>query len=272
MNQPLWIVFGANGYIGAEFVAYLEKEACGQSVVAAPSRAILNQLWFSGQLESNPIWQAASELRVVILSGAGVVDSLDRDGFEFNSNGMPAAALHMSNVPKTRIFIAGSSFEYGLAGNSREFLDPLVSPLEPTEPYGISKKNGFDAIRKQIQDKANLYYGRIFQVWGGSEPTSRLIPTVLRNSRVGDITELTSGMAVRDFICVSQVCEQIYKTFESHESGARVFNICHGQEQTVENFCRDILDLNDLDQTLIKSKMGIDHPYHRLVGMPRISP
>ena len=272
MNQPLWIVFGAGGYIGGEFVTYLESLVGRKSVIPAPPGAISNHLWFSGELDSNPRWQRAPELRIVILAGAGVIGLLDKSGFEFNSTGIPAAVLHMSKVPRTRIFIAGSSFEYGLAGSSSEFLDPVFSPLEPTEPYGISKKSGFVAIRKEIESRENLYYGRLFQVWGGNEPMSRLVPSILRNSIAGDITELTSGMAVRDFISVRQVCEQIYNTFQAQESEMQVFNICHGQGQTVESFCRSILDLRDLDQNLIKSKREIEHPYHRLVGVPGTTP
>jgi nucleoside-diphosphate-sugar epimerase len=249
-------------------VDHITRRVGSGVIEIAPHNSILDRSWFDSQIEGNPQWREASELRIVVLNAAGVVGGLDQSGFHFNSTDAPQAVLYMSQNKKTRVFVAGTSFEYGLSGESTERLDPYDSPLRPSEDYGQSKKLGFDSLRRHIALQDNLAYGRIFQAWGGKEPPSRLIPTVLRNAEAGQVTELNSGLAVRDFISATQVCDQIYKFFGSPWMSRRIVNICIGEALSVEQFCKKLLVDLDLNSDFVKSNRRIEHPYTRLVGVP----
>lgn len=268
MTVAIWVIFGGAGYIGKHLTKELRKGNEESNVFLAPSLAISGETWFEGQLRFNPRWQEAKEIRVVILSAAGVLGPLSQEGFDFNATAVPMAALRMSLEPRARVFVAGSSFEYGTSGNRIESLDPVTTPLMPSEDYGKSKSLGFGKLLTAFESRGNLSYGRIFQVWGGLEPQSRLLPTLLENAKIGKSTILNSGDAVRDFISVSATAQQIVQHFQTDWLSRKVFNICFGYGTSVEDFCRNALIENGFDPDLVESGPKIDHPYRRLVGSP----
>jgi nucleoside-diphosphate-sugar epimerase len=207
-------------------------------------------------------------LNVVVLAGAGVTSKINEQGIEFNERWVPEIAASIGLLPNVRVLVTGSSFEYGTSGEVDNLLDPVSSLLRPTEAYGISKKNGFIALQRRMHHGLKIGYARIFQVWGGDEHPSRLAPMLLANAENGIATTLNSGGAVRDFVHVNEVSEQIIDYFLNVDFYPSVFNICSGVPTTVKTFSRAILNSHDFNSDLLLDASDSDsHSYRRLVGL-----
>lgn len=259
-----WLIIGGSGYLGRNLVRSIRRRF-PYDQITSPGRADLVE--FRAQ-PNKLLARLDGHLNVVILAGAGVTSKIDEHGIEFNERWVPEIAASIGLLPNVEVLVAGSSFEYGTSGEVDNLLDPVSSQLKPTEAYGISKKNGFLALQLKMHHGLKVGYARIFQVWGGDEHPSRLAPMLLANAANGIVTTLNSGGAVRDFVHVNEVTDQIIDYFLKVDFYPRVFNICSGVPTTVQMFSAVLLNSNNFNSgLLLETSDSGSHPYKRLVGL-----
>lgn len=118
----------------------------------------------------------------------------------------------------TKIVIAGSCFEYGSSANEFRQIPPSA-PLKPLLSYPISKAAASIAACGLAKDKhLDLQILRIFQAFGEGEKESRFWPSLKRAALSGDDFNMSSGMQIRDFINVSDICDEFLIALECKTS------------------------------------------------------
>jgi nucleoside-diphosphate-sugar epimerase len=146
--------------------------------------------------------------------------------------------------------VAGSCYEYGKSGERYDRI-PVDAPLEPVGSYSTSKAAASVAIIGLANThQANLFIGRIFQVFGEGETEGRFWPSLRKAALAGEDFPMTAGKQIRDFIPVEDVAARFLdevlqlsftnenpetKTQQS-ESVVRIANIGTGRPQTLREF------------------------------------
>lgn len=140
--------------------------------------------------------------------------------------------------------VAGSCFEYGKSGERFDFI-PTDAPLEPVGSYPTSKAAASVAIVGLANTHhANLFLGRIFQVYGEGEAEHRFWPSLRKAALCGGDFPMSAGEQVRDFIPVEDVARQFLEEASRFQpaqgpqnfSGVRIENIGTGNPTTLRDF------------------------------------
>jgi UDP-glucose 4-epimerase len=127
----------------------------------------------------------------------------------------------------------GSALEYGTAsGDLAE-----DGPATPTTLYGQTKLAGTMALQQVAASvRFRALTARLFTVYGAGEHEGRLLPSLLRCARTGELLNLTAGQQMRDFTYVGDVAEGLLRLGLSSESSARVVNLATGRLTKVRDF------------------------------------
>jgi nucleoside-diphosphate-sugar epimerase len=140
-----------------------------------------------------------------------------------------------------RFVVAGSCFEYGLAGERYDFI-PIDAPLEPTQSYPISKAAASVAWGGFARER-NVHVDilRVFQAYGEGEQEGRLWPMLRANALSGRDHLMTLGEQVRDFVPVEEVAKQfLFAVKSGAKSGFNIRHVGSGKSQTVAAFSQTV--------------------------------
>ncbi|MGQ0708798.1 MAG: NAD-dependent epimerase/dehydratase family protein [Rhodoferax sp.] len=121
----------------------------------------------------------------------------------------------------TRVLVAGTCFEYGLAAEGQEFVHPGTE-CRPTLSYPISKAAATaSCLGLARQLGLQLQVLRIFQVYGDGESPTRFWPSLRAAALSGQDFAMSEGVQVRDFVAVEEVASQFVRAlqFEGVEAG-----------------------------------------------------
>ena len=239
---------GGTGFIGSHFL----KESLERELeVIALKRSVDSQTKIP--LHRDPEW---------LIKPMSEVDTSDFEGVDV----LVHLAAHSANVPydslencvlanviePLRLFrkaqefgvskfvVAGSCFEYGNSGERYEFI-PTTAPLEATQTYPASKAMSSIAFYQfALENKVQLSYHRIFQVYGEGESDKRLWPSLKRAALNGEDFEMTAGEQVRDFVEVVDVAklllEAVSDISKSNDLTPLILNLGSGNPQTILEF------------------------------------
>ena len=144
-----------------------------------------------------------------------------------------------------RAVFAGSCFEYDLRHG---FCSEDLTPSVPSTFYGTCK----DSLRRAVLEfsgRAGLStaWGRIFYLYGPSEPRERLVPSVIISLLRGGKARCSHGRQVRDFLYVEDVAEAFVELLDSEARG--VINIGSGEPVTIRSLVGEIArQINMSDQ------------------------
>jgi nucleoside-diphosphate-sugar epimerase len=135
-----------------------------------------------------------------------------------------------------RMVVSGTCHEYGALANRKEAFS-ADAPLEPMTLYGASKAASFHLLSAYARSTAiELYYGRIFNVYGEGQYEKNFWPSLHSAAREGADFPMTSGEQVRDFIPVERVAEKLLDACTrpmGENSHILVENIGSGQPKTL---------------------------------------
>lgn len=142
----------------------------------------------------------------------------------------------------TKFVVAGSCFEYGKSGERYDFI-PVDAPLEPTQAYPASKALSSIAFYQfAIENKVQLSYHRIFQVFGEGELETRLWPSMRQAALNGEDFPMTEGEQVRDFIEATQVAQKFLEAtnniLHSTSTVPEYHNLGSGNPQSILEFSK----------------------------------
>ena len=270
------LVTGAGGQLGghaARLLAAGGKEVYG--TVRRPSGAASEQSrihWLTCNLNkpdevraavaaSNPSWV----LHTVGLAGTADMSEL----VEANVNALGHLIDALKGMPIRNLLVIGSSAEYAMS-NDR---DPIREdhPLAPTSPYGMSKLQQFELVRKASKSGLPVVYARPFNLIG---------PGVSLTTAVGDITKRlaeamqTGGNQVlevgdldkwRDYLDVRDAAAASVLLLERAAPGD-VFNICTGVPVSLTEVVDKLLSLAGGRVSLRNVERGPSQSY--VVGDP----
>lgn len=131
----------------------------------------------------------------------------------------------------------GSSSEYGF----KDFPPPETARLDPNSPYAITKAAATNLCQYTAQQtRMRIPTLRLYSVFGPYEEPTRLLPTVIRKGRTGELPPLVNPEVARDFIYVDDVCDAylICAATTTTEYGS-IYNVGTGIQTSV----RDVVEI-----------------------------
>lgn len=125
--------------------------------------------------------------------------------FDVNVNGTMAVMQYCYKAG-ARCILASSAAVYGPAVSNRLLHEGL--PLKPRTLYGISKMLAENICKYHAENfGSSIVALRIFNMYGAGQPSSFIIPYVMRHFARNKAIELKTPLAVRDFVSVKDVAE-----------------------------------------------------------------
>lgn len=225
------LVTGAGGFVGAHLCARLAADGwdvIGTSRPGSPAPHLLEVdltdraataeaargldpdavfLLAAGRAAATPAERAAT-LAVNASSGAWVVDAVG----------------HRCRA----VVQLGSSTEYAESSGPMD----EATPLRPRGFFGATKAAGSVLVAATAEAcgvRATVL--RAFQVYGPGDHPHRLVPTVLRAARTGDVLPMTAPGMRRDWVHVDDVVEACVRAAVAHElPPGQVINIGTGRQ------------------------------------------
>lgn len=203
--------------------------------------------------------------------GVNATESLE-DCLKFNL----LTTLNLCNIACdfgiAKYIFTGSCFEYGLSGNTNNFLDE-DSNLLPTGSYATSKVISYYALKEFFSNNsAVVAYLRLFQVYGESESGNRLFPSLLKAAQSGDDFEMSDGEQVRDFIHVSHVNNYLFRLVENFKlySNFNILNVCSGVPTSVKDFANYHWARVNAKGKILFGRKKRKNEFARIVGTTKI--
>lgn len=244
------LVTGSSGFIGSHIITL--GTACGFSVTALhrnscqrkPKTTMNNLKYLKKDIMDLAPHDFTNLDAVIHLAGSGVSPqrASNKDMTDTNVLAM-LRVLELAKSQKVcRIVIAGSSHEYGLSANDFRYIPPKA-PLMPITMYAATKAAGFSIAHAfAITEKLELFYGRLFNVYGTGQFKGNFWPSLVSAARSGRDFMMTSGRLVTDFSAVKDVAAQLlYACVRSDiEPGIPMIqNIGSGNIISLEEFARN---------------------------------
>ncbi|QNI86968.1 NAD(P)-dependent oxidoreductase [Synechococcus sp. ROS8604] len=138
-----------------------------------------------------------------------------------------------------RFIAAGTSHEYGATAELFSLIPPNAA-LEPLNAYGASKACSFQLLRAfAIQNKLELFYGRLFNVYGIGQFSGNFWPSLRHAALNKKDFPMTSGDQVTDFMSVSSAASHFIEACHRSDikSGSPlVVNIGSGDSMSLLQF------------------------------------
>jgi GDP-4-dehydro-6-deoxy-D-mannose reductase len=238
------LLTGASGFIGTRLIRHLSL--AGATIVSVGRRAPDAAAGGSTHLPVSELSAAAIRAAVggtridaiVHLAAAGVRPG-DRDAqllTQLNAI-LPAELPALGREIGARaIIIAGSNAEYARHDGPIE----ERCTLETVKLYGATKAaGGLLAVANGIAHAVPTVNLRLFNVFGPGEAAHRLLPSLVDALAAGVAVPLSTGLQVRDFVHVDDVCRAILMAIEGAIDGSVPsghYNVCTGHGHSVRDF------------------------------------
>lgn len=150
----------------------------------------------------------------------------------------------IKNFGIKNIFVLGSCYEYAL-------FEGAISEQDISQPktkYGLAKSCLYnELIELSHSNKINLIWGRLFYVYGSTQPERTLYGQLLRAIQLQAKTfTLSSKTKELDYLHVNDVVKIIYKLCLKNENVGAV-NIASGYPINLTKFVKKIFDKNKVD-------------------------
>lgn len=128
---------------------------------------------------------------------------------------------------------AGTQSEYGLNCKGSREKDELI----PNSHYAVSKTADYYLLKYYGKiEKLPVVHLRLYSVYGPWEEPTRLIPTLIKAARTGNLPKFVDVNISRDFVFVDDVVEAFIATAVKikDEIYGEVFNVASGKKTTIK--------------------------------------
>ncbi len=272
-----YLVTGACGFVGRNFVELLAKERPGSRIVGAGlGDCTLGAQGFEYRKTDLADFAAAAALVAdvrpdFIFHFAGAPGSSDwNDLLRANIQTTVAvleAALKLDKKPK--VFVVGSAAEYGAADAKELPLRETRAP-KPVTPYGISMAARTAIAAGYAQLGCNVTIGRLFNPLGrGVSETmapgsfARQVAEIANGKRQGPI--LVGNLeAKRDFVDIEDASRAFLAIAEKGRPG-EIYNVCSGKSHRLG----ELLELM-MKQTGVRAEIKTDPARIRKKEVPDV--
>lgn len=154
-------------------------------------------------------------------------------------------------VPNAKILIPGSAEEYGKVSEDKM---PIKRdyPLNPINPYGISKKVQEEIGLYYFQTYGlNIYFTRTFHYTGPGQPLGFVCSDLAKqvaDAENGKIKSIKVGnlKAKRDFTDIRDIVAAYWKVINKGQVG-EVYNVCSGKSVSIKEILNKLIKLSKKD-------------------------
>ena len=111
------------------------------------------------------------------------------------------------------------------------------STIKPTSKYGLTKLKGEKYIQKKLNKKIPFCIGRIFSFTSIHQKKPFVIPSIVDKAKLKKkLTIFNNTNHLRDFLCVSDVCEAIKILIDKKSTG--IYNIGSGNKTLISDIVK----------------------------------
>jgi nucleoside-diphosphate-sugar epimerase len=235
-----YLITGANGFIGSNFVSHLLHEDTEPQITIIVRRQ--SDLWrLQNCLDSISCvyWDSIEAESIVGQLPFQTYDVCAHFAWSGVSGNMRNAAqdqhsnLHLlyclfSVVKATGIHTLlglGSQAEYGRVEGSVD----ETHPLDPVTSYGQAKVKALAKTRDFCQaNDIRLIWPRLFSLYGPGETTPWLIPSIVKSLLYQQKMDMTSCEQIRDYLHVQDASDAFLTAIQT-PSAQGIYNIASGQ-------------------------------------------
>ncbi len=281
MHKKIYLITGAAGFIGSNFIKYLYEQEENISV------RVLDKLTYSGNRESLKTFEGRKDFTFVQgdICDTQVVKKL-MEGVHVVINFAAEAAVDRS-IESSRSFLdtdIGGVFVLLEAARKQKSLKRFIqistdevygqimdgsftetSELKPRNPYSASKLGGDRLAYSYFATyQMPVVITRAANTYGPMAYPEKVIPLFITNLIDGlKVPIYGEGKQIRDWLHVTDHCSAIYHLIENGESG-EVYNVAADQEFTNLELTHKILALMNKESsaiTYVKDRPGHDFRY-----------
>ena len=264
------LLLGSSGFIGSKFLRVIQE--LDVPVITLSSRANEDEIKSILHSEVEHSTDVSKYICVSFAAAGASGGAFSESDYFFNSEQIVNIFETIRSFGVNQFIAFGSCFEYGISGNSIDFLDEQ-SPTNPVEQYGKSKLEGFRNLSRWANaNKVHLLYLRLFQVFGEGEVPVRFYPSLMRAIESESDFVVMQPDLVRDFLHVNRIVEETLIRLSAIQSirYVGVENICSGKPTTLWSFAEGIWADNLAKGNLTKAKEPTAGIYRRLVGTTKV--
>ncbi len=254
LEMFMYIVTGANGFIGSQMVQLLNEKnitniVCTDSVPLELRTQPLQNASYKNFLIPTDLFpflkNNSSNVKAIFHMGAC------SDTQEFDVNFLKKNNTDYSNKlfsfctenPHCSLIYASSGAVYGQS--EKGFSDDTPpEELTPLNPYGWSKLNSDVWVNSQTKKPKNWYGLRFFNVYGPNEYHKGDMRSVVHKA-FGQIKstgklklfksynpDYENGKQMRDFVYVKDIVEWMWQLYKSNDAKSDIYNMGYGQART----------------------------------------
>ena len=242
-------VTGASGFIGKNFInAALQKDFKIIDIRRNNSFTEPNQdskiEWIDCDLlDLNEKMLTSSDMVIHLASeGVSPKEVEFKDMIMSNVNGTSHLMECAVKAKIKRIIMVGTCHEYGNNSNDGKPIK-ADSKLDPISFYASSKAASYFLTLSQCRKyNFEMFYGRIFSVYGDGQYKKNFWPSLKRAALNGENFPMTSGEQIRDFIHVDEVSKELIRACERNDlipGKAIVKNIASGKPMKLIDFAKN---------------------------------
>jgi len=271
LNNKTILVTGGCGFIGSNFVKYVDKHYKNVVIVNVDKLGVGSISGLEDQLENNTYCGVYRDLIHRNASGGTIprftwdyvfhfaaeshVDRSINSPYSFIENNVmstTAVLEHVrTNTPKARVILVSTDEVYGyLEKDDMPFSE--LSPYNPSSPYSASKAAS-DLIGLSYVSTYGLdvIVTRCCNNFGPNQHSEKFIPTVIRSLVQGTkIPVYGTGENIREWIYVDDHNKSILDITQQGRSGL-VYNIGSGVERTNLAMINDILIMGNFGGSIM---------------------
>ncbi len=135
-----------------------------------------------------------------------------------------------------KLIVSGSCFEYGKTyGACKE-----DEKMEAKSFFAWAKQSLYDYLNLLCKNKeVNLFWGRIFYVYGPRQRKVSLIPAIVDSFTRGQVPQINNPLNANDFVYVEDIAEAFCRALEA-DIPSGTYNLGSGVSTEVIRICRII--------------------------------